>query len=48
MAPYQGNNFSAYKLGRSGSIVVSGQTCTWENFSQGTGNVAGMSDGKMP
>ena len=40
-SPYQGNNLSAYNLGSSGSIVVSGQTYTWENVSQVTGTVSG-------
>ncbi len=38
-AANQGHYLSAYNLGRSGSIVVSGQTYTWENFSQVTGTV---------
>jgi len=38
-AANQGNNLSAYSLGSSGSIVVSSQTYTWENFSQVTGAV---------
>ncbi len=40
-SPYQGNNLSAYNLGSSGSIIVSGQTYTWENFSLVTGTVSG-------
>ena len=38
-AANQGHYLSAYNLGRSGSIVVSGQTYTWGNFSQVTGTV---------
>ena len=39
-AANQGHYLAAYNLGRSGSIVVSGLTYTWENFSQVTGTVA--------
>jgi hypothetical protein len=43
-AANSGNNLSAYGLGTSGSIVVSGKTYSWQNFNV-SGTIAGPSTG---
>ena len=45
--PTSGTNLSAYSLGTSGSIVVSGKTYSWANFNV-SGSVTGVSTSPPP